>query len=826
MTISNLPTPLAPSPAVAPVTPYPGIAELDSPDAEGGVDWRRISSALLRFKWLIAAVTFVGTVAGVGATRFLKPEYAAQAKIWIDVAGRRGPDRGPTPIRPGQLLDPESWVDLLESYVVLDQVVRDERLFLSPSSLADALALETFRVADQYRPGAYRFSVGRSGQDYALATMDGIEIERGTLGDSVARRLGFQWAPAPGTVAPGRTVEFTLSEGLDARMDPDGNFLRVELRGPNPERITAIVNAVAQRYVQVEADLKRKKLTELTKILGDQVQHSQENLRRAEDALQRYREETITLPSERPTVGAAVTGPPGSAPVAGLGGTGGVGAAGAVGGAGRDPVLGGFFEMQMSREEARRDRSALGRLLAQAGDSGLSGDALSVVGSVQENPELSEALKELTTKQAELRGLRYKYQDDYPPVQRLVGEIATLERQTIPALARALAGQLAAREGELSRRLDADSRSLRRIPERAITEARLRRDATLSENLYASLQQQYDEARLAEVSTVSDVRVLDSAVVPRRPVKNTAPRLILLAFLGSFGLAVMGAILIDRADPRVRYPEQVSREMGLTILGAVPYVRVRPQARPGHNGGPRQPEDAAMVVEALRGVCLNLSYAQRAAAPLLVTITSPGAGDGKSFLVANLGHTFAEAGHRTLLIDGDIRRGVLHRRLSARRRPGLTDFLRGEVPVEAIVQATPYPSLSLIGCGTRASNAPELLGSQVMAQLVTTLRPSYDVILVDSPPLGAGVDPLILGTLAGHLAVVLRTGYSHRDMAAAKLDVVQRLPVRLLGAILNAVPAGAAYGYYSYYSYYLSGYEAVDEENERSNGSKGQPLVT
>src|SRR2546422_8894438 len=185
MTISNLPTPLAPSPAVAPVTPYPGIAELDSPDAEGGVDWRRISSALLRFKWLIAVVTLVGTVAGVGATRFLKPQYSAQAKIWIDVEGRRGPERGPTPIRSGQLLDAESWVDLLESYVVLDQVVRDQRLYVSPNAPADAQAVAKLGVADQFQAGAYRFTVDHSGQGNTLATADGVELERGTLGDSV-----------------------------------------------------------------------------------------------------------------------------------------------------------------------------------------------------------------------------------------------------------------------------------------------------------------------------------------------------------------------------------------------------------------------------------------------------------------------------------------------------------------------------------------------------------------------------------------------------------------------------------------------------------------
>ena len=815
MAISNLPASLVP-PQVAPALPQRGVAPFDGDRAESGVDWRRVLSAVLRFKWLIATFTLIGTIAGVGATRFIKPVYSAQTKIWIDVEGRRGQDRGPTPIRPGQLLDAESWVDLLESYVVLDEVVRDQRLFVATGSPADAQAVEKLGVADKYQPGAYRFTVDHSGQGYTLATADGIELERGTLGDSVGTRYGLRWAPDASTVAPGRAVEFTLTtlrdaatslaDGIDARMDLDGNFLRVELRGPNPVRITAIVNAVAQRYVTVYADLKRQKLIELTKILGEQLQHSQDNLHGAEAALQRFREETITLPSDRPSGG-------GASVAAAAGGTAQAGA--------RDPVFGGFFDMQISREQARRDREALERLLAQAGDPGLSVEALSVVGLVQQNPELSQALTELTNKQAELRSLRYKYTDEYLPVQRLLGEIRTLQRQTIPTLARTLAGQLAAKETELGRRVDADSRTLRQIPARAIEEARLRRDATLAENLYTSLQAKYEEARLAEASSLSDVRVLDFAVVPRRPVKNTAPRVVLLGFFGSFALALMGAVLIDRIDPRVRYPDQVSREMGLTILGAVPHIRagVRPE-RSGRRVRP--PEEVAVVVEALRGVCLNLVYTHGAVAPLVVTITSPGAGDGKSFLAANLGHTFAEAGHRTLLIDGDLRRGVLHRRLGARRRPGVSDFLRGEVPLEAIVQATPYPSFSLIGCGTRAYNAPELLGSQTMSQLFDTLRPRYDVILVDSPPLSAGVDPLILGTLTGHLVVVLRTGFSHRDVASAKLEVLQRLPVRLLGAILNAVPAGEAY---RYYSYYLPGYEAVDEEAEQASGGKGHPFV-
>lgn len=95
-----------------------------------------------------------------------------------------------------------------------------------------------------------------------------------------------------------------------------------------------------------------------------------------------------------------------------------------------------------------------------------------------------------------------------------------------------------------------------------------------------------------------------------------------------------------------------------------------------------------------------------------------------------------------------------------------------------------------------------------MTQLLAAVRSRYDVILCDSPPLGAGVDPFVLGAATGNLLLVLRTGVSHRDMTENKLGVISRLPIRLLGTVLNDVPDDPVFGYYSYY---LPGYEAVDE---------------
>src|SRR2546425_9246184 len=155
MTTNNLPAPLTSvaAPEGSLREPWP-VRQVGVSEPEGGIDWRRALSAVLRFKWLILLVTLLGTAAGVGATRVLKPTYSAQATVWIDVAERRGPDRGS--IRQGQLLDPAAWVQLLKSYVVLDQVVRDQRLFLGLKSAADATVLVAFQITEAYRPGAYR----------------------------------------------------------------------------------------------------------------------------------------------------------------------------------------------------------------------------------------------------------------------------------------------------------------------------------------------------------------------------------------------------------------------------------------------------------------------------------------------------------------------------------------------------------------------------------------------------------------------------------------------------------------------------------------------
>ena len=159
------------------------------------------------------------------------------------------------------------------------------------------------------------------------------------------------------------------------------------------------------------------------------------------------------------------------------------------------------------------------------------------------------------------------------PSVRLEAEIADLRRHSVPQLAQKLATELAARVRDTDARIGSASHELQQIPQRAIEEARLRRDVTIAENLYTTLQQRYEEARLAEVSSIPDVRILDRAVPPEQPLKNRAMMLLLGGVFGGLGGAVGLSLLLDRFDRRVRYPEQVSLGMGLPILGVLPRLK-------------------------------------------------------------------------------------------------------------------------------------------------------------------------------------------------------------------------------------------------------------
>ena len=753
-----------------------------TPPAEQS-DWQRYLNSVLRHKWFVIIVTLLGTALGIIATRFLDPRYTAKAILWVDVAVGR--DHGMSNNDPSApQIDSRGWEELVVSNAVLDTVVKQRRLFLHPESPADSVALSTFDINEKVAPGTYRVVVDKAGRAFRLELEDGTVVQRGRVGQPVGETVGFDWTPTAAMLKPNTTVKFgvsaitdasaSLAKSIKTRLDPDGNFLRLQLKSTNPAGAAATLNAITARIVAVESEMKRTKFEELASVMDEQHQHAKEALDQADQQLRDFRVRNAGRPLVTQVPGGGLTVEGGNA----------------------------VTQLRTDMDQQRRDRTLILQFATRAQTGTVPVQLWTSIPSVQNDPVMKGALDELGQKQAQLRQLRLQYTDSAAPVRQLTSDLSTLEHQQIPSLARILAGTLGEVVATTKNRADTATAVLREAPGIALEGARLEREQRLAEEQFNNVDGEYQKAKLGLISALPDVRVLDPAQEPRRPAADYGPLLILLAAMASFGLAVMGVNIRDKMDPKVRYPEQITGRMQLQILGAVPHV----SWRLGANG-----DGPAQVIEALRGLRLRVLHAHAGDGPLTLTITSPGIGDGKSFVSLNLALSFADAGYRTLLVDGDTRRGVQHKALKTPSTPGLTDVVAGRVALDAALRQTSYPGLTFLSSGTRMQRAPERLLSQNMRDLMSRLRSMFDVVIVDSPPLGAGADPLVLGTLTENLLLVLRTGQSDINLASTKLEVLNALPVRVIGAVLNDVRSSGVYRYYMYSS---AEYELLDDEGQ------------
>ncbi len=798
----NLPAKPSAHPALeqangAPPTGWQGWTAQQQPPEEGGIPWERYTAAIRRYKWLIVALAVLGTSIGLLLTRFYTPLYTVTGAVWVspDASQARA---GGAIVATDPLSTGTAWADLLTSRAVFDHVVRKRRLYLRPDSQSDSVFFSAFEPGPNMAGGRFTLEVDPTGREYSLLNAEEEVVERGLVGDSIGRTLDWRWAPEPALLQAGQRVPFSVQSptaaaySLSSRISVTppsrdrGQTLRLSLTSGDPVDAAVTMNTLLRELVAVAEDLKKRTYVEVMRTIEGQLEEAARDLRQKEQAYQGFRTRTITLPTEGTTIAGGVDET-------------------------TNTVLSGYFEQKMMQADARRDREQLERLLRRAEQGDFSVDAFLLIPAVQTNAsELRAMLQQLATKEAELRTLLVTFTEEVPQVQHLQREINTMRRQAIPATARQTIALLRQREQDLGQQVAAGSRELQAIPARTIEGMQRAREVAVAEGLYTQLQGSFQTARLAELSAKAEISILDTAVAPLFPSNaNTTPRLLLMAIVAGLAGGIGLALLLDHVDPRLRYPAQVSGDLGLPILGVVPTL-------PKNSQGAPDPEEASQAIEAFRSIRLSITHYFQGG-PIALTVTSPGAGDGKSLVAANLALSYAEAGYRTLLIDGDTRRGKLHDVFGLDRRPGLVDYLTGDARLEVVLRASGQDNLWVIPCGTRRHRAPELLMSEAQSTLLSSMRERFDVIIVDSPPLGAGSDPYVLATATGHMLFVLRTGTSDRKLAEAKLRMVDRLPINIVGAVMNDVRATGVYRYYSY----LYGYSALDEDAEQISSRVG-----
>lgn len=313
-------------------------------------------------------------------------------------------------------------------------------------------------------------------------------------------------------------------------------------------------------------------------------------------------------------------------------------------------------------------------------------------------------------------------------------------------------------------------------------------------------------ARIKELSASQGAGALNISVIepphatllPTKPKKRTV---LSMALVAGLILGLMAAFLRDRRDLSFRSGEEIKALLGMPALYIVPHISGRHWmvAR----GQIVHLEPASEAAEAYRVIRTAVCFAMKGKKGKKILIASPSLGDGKTTAASNLALALAQAGLRTLLVDADMRRPMLHNIYQVKRQIGLSSVLGGKASLEEAVVPTGVEFLDLLPAGPIAPNPSEMLSSPAFAQTLETLSGKYDYIVIDSPPVVAVADARILAAACDATLLVLRAGKSDRHLSNSACEALLDVGARILGVIANDVTrqlsrAGYSYGNYSY----------------------------
>lgn len=346
------------------------------------------------------------------------------------------------------------------------------------------------------------------------------------------------------------------------------------------------------------------------------------------------------------------------------------------------------------------------------------------------------------------------------------------------------------------------------MPESQQQVIRLNRDVEVAQAIYVNVLSKAQELQLAKAGTIGNVRIIDSTVVGRMPVKPQPTLVIgLAALLG--GLLTMIYILLRSAFSKgVVSPEQIE-ELGVPVYATVPLSSE--QERLGRVLSSTQGKEAkllaqqfsaATAVESLRGLRTSLHFAMLDAPNNCLMICGPSPGVGKSFVALNLAAVCAQGGQRVLVIDGDLRRGSLHKAFGQRSKDGLSDVLTGRLSADDAIRSSSVEGLSYLSRGTAPPNPAELLMTRRFSDLMDEVQGRFDLVIVDTPPVLAVTDAAIIGKRAGTTLMVARFMMNPPRELKLAMQRLENAGVGVKGCIINGMQRRAAVAYgYGYYQY-------------------------
>jgi capsular exopolysaccharide synthesis family protein len=622
-------------------------------------------------------------------------------------------------------------------------------------------------------------------------------IQSRAVSQRVVEKLGL--ATDPEFLGVAKVADAAKRAELMARMDPVSRVqakIRVEavkesrvslikIEDSDPNRAALLANEVAQAYIDEVMSQKLKLTENASKWLDERRDNLSDSAKASELALYNYRRQADMLATSIDDRASMVSQK-------------------------LQETSKALTDVQLKIAGYKARVAAIKSVQSMQGaDDQLWAEALP---AARENPTLTKYKDRVLSLRNECTDLVTRYLDGHPKLQECREKLASAEKE----FARELSNIVISTEAVLKEALETE-KNLKALFDQSRLEAfevekkkleldQLKSEAESNKRQYEVVFKRLKDIELSGMLRTSNVRVLDAARPMMSPIRPNVPQGILMGIIAGLVLGLGLALLLEMLDSSVVSQADVEERLGLTFLGFVPSI---PDTEKGARDLHIHREPKSMIAECTRAIRTNLLFMSPDKPFKRLVVTSSGPQEGKSTTAINLGIAMAQSGSRVLIVDTDMRRPRLHKAFGVSNEIGVSSVVVGEGKVDDAVKNTEVPGLFVMPCGPVPPNPAELLHTQAFADLLQKLGDRFDRIILDTPPVGAVADAVVLATQVDGVVLVLKAGQTNRDIAKRTVKALADVKANVYGAVLNDVNLERSkYGdyYYGYaYRYYGEG---------------------
>lgn len=440
--------------------------------------------------------------------------------------------------------------------------------------------------------------------------------------------------------------------------------------------------------------------------------------------------------------------------------------------------------------------------------------------AARENVSLMKYKERVLLLRNECTDLETRYLDSHPKVMECRDKLASAEKE----FARELSNLVISTEAELKEAMEKE-RNLQALFNEAKAEAfevekkkleldHLKGESENTKRQYDSVFKRLKDIELSGLLRTSNVRVLDSARPMMGAIRPNVPQGVLIGIVAGLVLGIALALLLEFMDASVASQQEIEERLGLTFLGFVPTIPP-PTAAGASRDLHMHREPKSLIAECTRSIRTNLLFMSPDKPFRRMLVTSSGPQEGKSTMVINLAIAMAQSGNKVLIVDTDMRRPRIHKAFGVPNDVGVSSLVVGEGKLDDAIKSTEVAGVFVLPCGPVPPNPAELLHTKAFADLLEQLGQRFDRVILDSPPVGAVADAVVLSTQVDGVVVVLKAGRTNRDMAMRTVRTLRDVKANLYGAVLNDVDLERSkYGDYYYgYSYRYYGEKKTTEQS-------------